>query len=82
MDMQMPELHGLATTRAIHRTLTNQPWIIATTANATNEDSRRCLSAGRNGHLAKLLRVRDLEMALDRAHLSSHTTSAANGRIN
>jgi len=67
MDMQMPELDGLAATREIRNRQMTQPWIIATTANATDDDRERCLAAGMNDHLAKPMRVRDLENALARA---------------
>lgn len=57
MDIMMPELDGLQTTRAI-RSLTNRPDggtipIIAMTANAFAEDVEACLNAGMNAHLAK-----------------------------
>ncbi|PKO91390.1 MAG: histidine kinase [Betaproteobacteria bacterium HGW-Betaproteobacteria-10] len=54
MDMQMPELDGLAATQAIRRlagyALTP---IIAMTANAFEEDRKACLAAGMNDHVAK-----------------------------
>jgi CheY-like chemotaxis protein len=54
MDMQMPELNGLETTRLI-RQLPNylSTPIIAMTANAFNEDRQACLAAGMNAHLSK-----------------------------
>jgi PAS domain S-box-containing protein len=54
MDMQMPRLDGLAATRAI-RALpdTAELTVIAMTANAFNEDRRRCLEAGMNDFIAK-----------------------------
>jgi signal transduction histidine kinase/CheY-like chemotaxis protein len=56
MDVQMPEMDGLAATRLIRRTLdaAHLP-IIAMTAHAMEDDRRQCLEAGMNDHLAKPL---------------------------
>lgn len=64
MDLQMPVKDGLTATREIrassHQQAKTIP-IIAMTANAFEEDVKRCLNAGMNGHLAKPL---DLERML------------------
>ena len=56
MDIQMPNMDGYEATRAIRGladpALAQIP-IIAMTANAFEEDKRRALEAGMNGHLAK-----------------------------
>jgi PAS domain S-box-containing protein len=54
MDMQMPELDGLETTRRLRRqpALRNLP-VIAMTANAFVEDRQQCLAAGMNAFVAK-----------------------------
>jgi CheY-like chemotaxis protein len=54
MDIQMPELDGLAATQAIREIpgYTTVP-IIAMTANAFAEDRNQCLDAGMNDFIAK-----------------------------
>lgn len=56
MDVMMPVMDGLAATRAIRalkRADAGTIPIIAMTANAYDEDRRRCLEAGMNAHVAK-----------------------------
>jgi two-component system, sensor histidine kinase and response regulator len=69
MDVQMPEMDGLAATGAI-RALSmpdrRDVWIIALTANAFSEDHRRCIAAGMNDFLAKPIRPDDLKACLER----------------
>ncbi|WP_374653964.1 response regulator [Dongia sp.] len=62
MDMRMPDLDGLEATRRI-RELGGAPSrvpIIALTANATQDDRRRCLEAGMNDFMAKPIDANDL----------------------
>jgi signal transduction histidine kinase/CheY-like chemotaxis protein len=61
MDMQMPVMDGLEATRAIRA----QPRfaklpVVAMTANAMDEDRRRCLEAGMNDHLGKPIEPTEL----------------------
>jgi PAS domain S-box-containing protein len=71
MDVQMPELDGLETTRRIRGELpaAEQPRIIAMTANAMESDRRACLAAGMDDYLRKPLMVRELIAALQRGRL-------------
>ncbi|MBT9582799.1 response regulator [bacterium] len=73
MDVQMPEMDGLEATRQIRDKLSEQPWIVALTANALPEDRNRCLQAGMNDYLSKPVRRDELQKALARAALSNFT---------
>ena len=53
MDMQMPEMDGIAATRAIRARVGHALPIIAMTANAFGEDRVACLDAGMNDHVVK-----------------------------
>ncbi len=61
MDIQMPVMDGLQTTRAIRkiRGMEATP-IIAMTANAFEEDRLRCIEAGMNDHVAKPVKPENL----------------------
>ena len=66
MDMQMPELDGLAATREIRARAGLGLPIIAMTANAFGEDRQACLDAGMNDHVAKPVRPEHLYATLQR----------------
>lgn len=67
MDVQMPELDGLETTRRIRAASAHQPYIIALTANAQRSDQQQCLEAGMNAYLSKPIQRNALEEALQKA---------------
>ena len=63
MDMMMPVMDGLTATkkiRALDRPDAKTIPIIAMTANAFEEDAKKCLQAGMNAHLAKPLEIEKL----------------------
>ncbi|MDZ4722111.1 MAG: response regulator, partial [Roseiflexaceae bacterium] len=74
MDVQMPELDGLATTRRIHREFApmRRPHIIAMTANAMQGDREACLAAGMDDYVSKPIRREELLAALERCSLTMH----------
>ena len=62
-DIMMPVMDGIAAARAIRalpRSDAADIPIIALTANAFDEDAKRCLDAGMNAHLSKPLRLEQL----------------------
>lgn len=66
MDIQMPEMDGIAATREIRADPSfNEVPIIALTAHALTEDRQRCLDAGMNDHLTKPVIATDLIVALN-----------------
>ncbi len=67
MDVQMPEMDGIETTRKIRASLTldRQPRIIALTANVLSDDRQHYLSLGMDDYLSKPLRLQDLQRILD-----------------
>ena len=60
MDVMMPVMDGLTATkmiRAMNREDAKKIPIIAMTANAFQEDAKRCIDAGMNAHLAKPVQI-------------------------
>ena len=68
MDLQMPVMDGFTATREIRRLLPKdrQPVILALTANAMHGDREACIEAGMNEHLAKPVKLEDMQNAIQR----------------
>jgi signal transduction histidine kinase len=68
MDVQMPEIDGLETTRQIRLALSNsnlrQPRIVGLTANVEKKERERCLEAGMDDELSKPVRIDELKAVL------------------
>ncbi len=77
MDVRMPEMDGLSATRLIRQTLNSsqQPRIIAMTAESMPGDREKCLAAGMDDYISKPIRIEELRQALSRC--KSHSESIA-----
>ncbi|WP_242027707.1 MASE1 domain-containing protein [Cyanobacterium aponinum] len=64
MDVQMPEMDGLTTTKKIREMSIKQPFIIALTANALDQDQQMCLFAGMNDYIRKPVKINELNQAI------------------
>jgi len=76
MDCQMPTMSGYEAASEIRKRERNSGRrlpIIALTANASDEDRKRCIAAGMDDHLAKPFRRSDLEKVIER--WACHRTS-------
>ena len=63
MDMRMPDLSGVETTRRL-RAVGDRTPVVALTANAFEDDRRACLDAGMNDFLVKPLAADALRRVL------------------
>jgi PAS domain S-box-containing protein len=69
MDMRMPEMDGLAATRAIREAELHSGRhivVVALTANVLQDDRQACIDAGMDDFLAKPLKLDELRDVLDR----------------
>jgi signal transduction histidine kinase/ligand-binding sensor domain-containing protein/DNA-binding response OmpR family regulator len=75
MDVQMPEMDGLESTRTIREGMDIQPVIIAMTANAMKEDKDECLKVGMDDFLSKPVKIDDLVNMLAKWSLQINSNS-------
>jgi CheY-like chemotaxis protein len=80
MDMRMPGMSGEETARALRRAGVTAP-IVALTANAFEEDRRRCLAAGMNDFLVKPLSPDALRVMLTRWARRGWTGPTAHAKL-
>ncbi|MBN1323582.1 MAG: response regulator [Methanotrichaceae archaeon] len=66
MDIQMPDMDGLETTKMIRSTEKKRPYIVAMTAHALQEIKDRCLDAGMDDYMSKPVRIEELKALLER----------------
>ncbi|MBD2102483.1 response regulator [Leptolyngbya sp. FACHB-261] len=73
MDVQMPEMDGLTTTRLLCQEWPQErrPRIIAMTANAMQGDREACLESGMDDYISKPIRKEELIQALSKYPLST-----------
>ena len=77
MDVQMPHLDGLDTTRQIRQQAIPQPYIVAMTANAMPTDRDRCLAAGMDDYISKPTSLAILKDLLGKFSRSLHPEPVA-----
>jgi PAS domain S-box-containing protein len=73
MDVQMPEMDGLESTKRMMKEFPlrqDRPWIIALTANAMQGDRELCLLSGMDDYISKPLRPNELSAALGRIRIA------------
>ena len=66
MDVQMPDMDGLETTKMIRSTGKKEPYIVAMTAHALQEIKDKCLDAGMDDYISKPVRIEELKALLER----------------
>jgi signal transduction histidine kinase/DNA-binding response OmpR family regulator len=76
MDVQMPEMDGLAATKMIRSELAYQPVIVAMTANAMQGDREMCIEAGMNDYVSKPFKQQELIEMLQKYGLEKQIREA------
>jgi len=81
LDIQMPEMDGLETARAVCKRWAGpqRPRLVAMTACALPGDREQCLAAGMDEYITKPVQLRDIERVLRTAGEAKHPGSAAGG---
>lgn len=69
MDIQMPEMDGLETSKKIRKKWPNGPKIIALTAYALEGDRDECLDAGMDDFISKPVRLEELQSKLNQLRI-------------
>jgi PAS domain S-box-containing protein len=77
MDVQMPEMDGIAATQHIRArwSIQQQPYIIAMTARALQGDREKCLMAGMDDYISKPVHIEHLAAALEKFGTNQHTSA-------
>jgi CheY-like chemotaxis protein/nitrogen-specific signal transduction histidine kinase len=76
MDVMMPKMNGIEATKIIRKSNTIQElYIIALTANTSEEDRKTCIDAGMNDFLAKPASINIIKNAIIKADLSLKESS-------
>jgi CheY-like chemotaxis protein/HPt (histidine-containing phosphotransfer) domain-containing protein len=79
IDVQMPHMDGIETTRAIRESekgTGRHVSIVALTAHALTSDRERCLQAGMDGYLTKPIQPASLLEAIDKLHVAASRAAA------
>jgi PAS domain S-box-containing protein len=79
MDVQMPQMDGLETTRRIRSEIApdQQPCVIAVTANVVRGEREECFAAGMDGYISKPIDLRQLIAAIEQA--GTHASAISGG---
>ena len=78
MDVNMPKMNGLDATRQMRSDLSSehQPYIIALTADSTEENRLACRAAGMDAHLNKPVHLHQLKTTLSQSREPRSRTRA------